>query len=304
MAAPLTKRQQQPLSEMDISVLQLAHYLENLEYNLYSGGYSNFTEEEYQSAGFEAGFRENVNVIAQHEATHRDTLAQVLEMGGQTPLPECTYSFPYSDPKSFVDLSNMITSVGIGAYIGGSTMLTDNAKLLEAAGSIVTVEARHDAYLRAGVGGSPFPNSFDTAITALWAYNLAHMFIVSCPQELPGVTLLPKLTLESPMPPPNLQPPTPAGTTLTFSYDPSTFFTHVAPEDPLYIAFINQVSDPKFEKVAASPGEGGLTTATVPLPEGVEGVAFAVLTTFEGGLNATQLSEFGTLAGPAEVVAG
>lgn len=62
-AAPLEKRQM-ALSEDDINVLQLAHYLENLEYNLYSGGFNNFTEEQYQAAGFPAGFRDNVGVTA------------------------------------------------------------------------------------------------------------------------------------------------------------------------------------------------------------------------------------------------
>ena len=62
MAAPTEKRA--ALSMMDISVLQLAHYLENLEYHLYTGGFSNFTEEQYQAAGFPAGFRENVGVTA------------------------------------------------------------------------------------------------------------------------------------------------------------------------------------------------------------------------------------------------
>ena len=222
-------------------------------------------------------------------------------MGGQTPLPECTYNFPYTDPTSFVDLANMITSVGIGAYLGGATELVDSAKLLTTAGSILTNEARHDSFLRAGVGASPFPAPFDTSITALWAYNLAHMFVVHCPQELPGVVLLPKLQLESPQPTPHLQPPVPAGTTLTFSWDPSTFFVEVDPAAPLYIAVISQVSDPVFEKVTVF-GSGARAMGTVPVPEGVSGVAFAVLTTFAGGLNTTQLSQFGTLAGPAEVV--
>ena len=62
-AVPLEKRQT-ALSEDDINVLQLAHYLENLEYNLYSGGFNKFTEEQYQAAGFPAGFRDNVGVIA------------------------------------------------------------------------------------------------------------------------------------------------------------------------------------------------------------------------------------------------
>lgn len=225
-------------------------------------------------------------------------LAEVLQQGGQTPLPECTYSFPYSDPVGFVDLANMITTVGIGAYLGGATFLMDSAKLLTTAASILTVEARHDSFLRSGVGGNPFPTPYDTSLTALWAYNLAHMFVVSCPMELPGQVLLPKLTQVSPQPEMHLQPPVPAGTTLTFKWDPSTFFVPVQPGTQLYIAMINQVSDPMFVPVTMA-GDG---MGTVPVPQGVSGVAFAVLTTFSGGLNSTQLTQFGTLAGPAEVV--
>ncbi|KAF2091305.1 hypothetical protein K490DRAFT_183, partial [Saccharata proteae CBS 121410] len=181
-AAPLEKR---ALSDNDVAVLQLAHYLENLEYTLYSGGYDNFTDAQYTAAGFPAGFRDGVGLTAQQEAIHRDTLASVLSSNGQMPLPACTYSFPYSDPKTFVSLANMITTVGIGAYLGGALDLMDSPDLLTTASSILTVEARHDSFLRAGLGASPFPTPFDTSLTALWAYNLAHMFVVSCPQELP-----------------------------------------------------------------------------------------------------------------------
>ena len=193
---------------------------------------------------------------------------------------------------------SMDSQVGIGAYIGGGSLLTDNPTLLSTASSILPNEARHDTYLRTGIGASPFPAPYSTSLTALWAYNLAHMFIASCPQELPGLALLPKLNLTSPMPPQNLQPPTPAGTTLSFAFDPSTFFVKVDPGEKLYVAFINQVSDPVFEELAMT----GMGSGTVPVPEGLGGVAFAVLTTFSGGLTALQLSQFGTLAGPAEVV--
>ena len=60
-AVPLAKR---ALSTNDTSVLQLALYLEHLELSLYTGGYENFTDAEYTAAGFPAGFRENVGVIA------------------------------------------------------------------------------------------------------------------------------------------------------------------------------------------------------------------------------------------------
>ena len=193
----------------------------------------------------------------------------------------------------------MITSVGIGAYLGGGSLLTDDPALLTAASSILTVESRHDAYLRAGVGGSPFPNSFDTALTAVFAYNLAQMFIVSCPQQLP-IIVLPKLTLEAPMPPSNLQPPTPAGTTLKFSYDPSAFFVKVDPNAPLYIGLINSVTNVTYTEVTSC----GTGCATIPVPKGAAGAAFAVLTTFSGdaALSEDQLTQFGTLAGPAEVI--
>lgn len=66
-AHPLEKRQNAlpPVnSATDVSVLQLALYLENLELNLYTGGFVNFTDAEYTAAGFPPGFRDNVGVIA------------------------------------------------------------------------------------------------------------------------------------------------------------------------------------------------------------------------------------------------
>lgn len=67
LAAPVEKRANTlpPVdSATDESVLQLALYLEHLELALYTGGYENFTDAEYTAAGFPAGFRENVGVIA------------------------------------------------------------------------------------------------------------------------------------------------------------------------------------------------------------------------------------------------
>ncbi|CAD6591156.1 MAG: hypothetical protein ASARMPRED_005243 [Alectoria sarmentosa] len=302
VAHPLEKRANTlpPVdSATDESVLQLALYLEHLELALYTGGYVNFTDAEYTAAGFPAGFRENVGVIASHEATHSATISAILEKAGYAPVPTCSYKFPYDSPTSFVDLANMITSVGIGAYLGGAELLADDPILEVASASILTVEARHDAYLRAGAGASPFPTAFDTALTAVFAYNLAQMFIVECPQQLP-LPILPKLTLESPMPPSNLQPPTPAGTLLKFTYDPSKFFVEVAAGTPLYIGLINMVTNVTYTEVTSC----GTGCATIPVPKGAAGAAFAVLTTFPtaDALTEDQLSSFGSLAGPAEVI--
>lgn len=191
----------------------------------------------------------------------------------------------------------MITSVGIGAYLGGSERLTDSPVLEEAAGSILAVEARHDAYLRTGLGASPFPTSFDTGLSAVWAFNLAQMFVVSCPQQLP-IVRLPKLNVTT-LSPIHLQPAVTAGTMVHFDWDPSTFFVTVAPDAPLYIAMVNQnISAPVFQPVTKTGNDSG----SVPVPAGFGGIAFACLTTFGGGLTLDQLTSFGTLDGPVEVL--
>lgn len=234
----------------------------------------------------------------QHEATHAATIATILTDSGYKAVPPCTYKFPFNDPVSFVDLANMITTVGIGAYLGGAAQLVDNPMLEVASGTILTVEARHDAYLRAGVGGSPFPTAFDTALSSVFAYNLAQQFIVECPMQLP-IILLPKLMLTNP--PPMSNPhlaPVAAGTELSFSFDPSTFFVKVDPNAALYIAFINQVTNTTFAEATKT----GTDSVSVKVPTGLGNSAFAVLTTFSGGLNEDQVTQYGTLAGPVEVV--
>ena len=71
IAAAPTPLQKRAISDSDTNVLQLALYLEHLEFNLYTGGYENFTDAEYVAAGFPSGFRDNVGVIAQVRANSR-----------------------------------------------------------------------------------------------------------------------------------------------------------------------------------------------------------------------------------------
>ncbi|KAI9705118.1 MAG: hypothetical protein M1836_006901 [Candelina mexicana] len=297
-AVPLEKR---ALSQSDIDTLQLALYLENLEFSLYTGGFNNFDDAAYRAQGFPPGFRDNVGVIAQQEGIHIRTISTVLSNNGVKPVPKCEYTFNYTDPISFVSLANMITTVGIGAYIGGATNLTDNAELLLTAGSIVTNEARHDTFLRDGLKASPFPTPFDTALTSVWAYNLAQMFVVpgSCPQDLP-IIKLPKLNNTTPMKPTDIQTPKDGGATVSFSWDPSTFFVKQNDGTQLYIALLNQVTMISFVPIAKTPASSG----SITVPKGVAGVAFAALTTFGSGVDLNGLTAFGTLAGPSEVVLG
>ena len=284
-AIPYKRAATSTLSANDESVLNLAIYLEHLEYALYSSAYNDFTDAQYLAAGLPSGFRDNVGVIAEHESIHAATLSGVLQSAGGVPPPPCTYAFPYSDPLSFAKLANMVTSVGIGAYLGGSAELMDNAQLLTSAGAILTVEARHDAYLRVGFAASPFPAPFDTPLTAAWAYNLAQAFIVECPVQLP-LPIFPMLSLDM---------DNSAGSAKYFSFDVTE--VSVASSTTLYLAWINQLSTPIYT-VAQSCGSG---CVYADVPPGVVGAAFVVLTCDNGDDEPT-LSANGTLAGPQVVI--
>ena len=184
--------------------------------------------------------------------------------------------------------------------MGGSSTLRDNPSLLTATSTILTTEARHDAYLRLGLGGSPFPTSFDTPLAARFAYSLARSFVKQCPAEanLP-IQPLPKLTLMSPVRPVYLNPPLTPGTTLTFAWDMAATKTLGYMADrPLHIAFLNQDMAPVYRPLHRT----GVNIGTVALPSGISGMAFAVLTPFSGSLTAAQLAQSGALAGPAQIV--
>lgn len=68
-------------------------------------------------------------------------------------------------------------------------------KYLTAAGSILTVEARHSAYIRSGLKQVPFAQPFDAPLSYNEVYSLASQFIADCPSTNPKlpVKAFPKL---------------------------------------------------------------------------------------------------------------
>jgi hypothetical protein len=89
--------------------------------------------------------------------------------------------------------ARVVENVGVAAYLGAASLLTDPL-LLTAAGSILTVEARHQTILNVLSGsGTAIPSAFDIAFTPSEVLALAAPFLAG-PCDL-GVPVNPTLSV-------------------------------------------------------------------------------------------------------------
>jgi hypothetical protein len=117
--------------------------LEHLEDKFYREGLANYTQENFVKAAFADPFYANLQEVSYDETTNVSFLTKAL---GDKAVAECTYSFPSNDLASFIALGSVLEGVGVSAYLGAAAS-TANPDYLTAAGSILSVESRHNAYI-------------------------------------------------------------------------------------------------------------------------------------------------------------
>lgn len=168
--------------------------------------------------------------------------------------------------KTFIATASVLEGVGVSAYLGAAADIMSKS-YLTAAGSILTVEARHSSYIRSKLKQAPFAAPFDTPLTLDEVYTLAAGFITSCPETNA------KLPLKAF---PALQLDPAAGTVKAGSkvklLTPGYTLKAVQGVAMVYAAFIS-VTGPTF--VVATPVDGGFE---VTIPKGFSGQSYAVLT--------------------------
>lgn len=273
VAQPIVRRS---TPDIDATILNYALTLEHLEAAFYKGGLDQFDAAAFAAADYPDWVRFRLTEIASHENTHVEFLTTALEAAGANATAACEYSFPYTSPWGFLAVAQILEGVGTSAYLGAAASIT-NPAYLTAAGSILTVEARHSSWIRSsGNDGDGFPTAFDTPLDFDQVYSLAAQFITSCPATNPAlpVKAFPVLTLTTTG---ALTP----GETITLTYPNQTTG---------YAIFLSALG----QTVVEYPASG-----EVAIPEGLYGQTYVVISS----ANAT-VTDDATLAGPAIVEVG
>ena len=139
----------------DVKILNLVLQLEELEAAFYA-------EAEARGA-LKGELAEFARIVGEHERAHVAFLRKAL--GNQAdPKPTFDFGNTTTDGDRFAATSAMLEDTAVAAYNGQAANLTKPT--LKAAATIVSVEARHAAWIRDIVGEPASPQATDTPATA------------------------------------------------------------------------------------------------------------------------------------------
>lgn len=145
---------QEPSPEQDERILNFALGLEYLQAAFYA---------EAESQGALGGeIAEFARVVGEQEQRHVERLQELL---GSAAQPETDFDLedPASDENAFLEAAVVLEDTGVSAYIGqGSNLTVDGVAALA---PLISVEARHAAWILDIAGQNPAPAAADPAAT-------------------------------------------------------------------------------------------------------------------------------------------
>jgi hypothetical protein len=140
----------------DVAILNFALTLEYLEAAFYA-------EAKSHAGSWDAATKNFAGVVAQDEAAHVAFLKGALG-GAAVKKPKFDFKGTTADVKKFRATAQVLEDTGVAAYAGQGGNIKSK-QILAAAVSVLTVEARHAAWIRHIIGVKPAPAAFDKAQT-------------------------------------------------------------------------------------------------------------------------------------------
>jgi hypothetical protein len=142
-------------AEQDAEIFNFALLLEYMQAAFYG--------EAVERAELTGELLEFATVVAEHERAHVEFLRDAL--GGDVRAePTTDFGEATADPDAFGAAAVTLEDVAVAAYNGQAGNLTKGA--LRAAATIISVDARHAAWIRSIVGESPAARAVDEPLSA------------------------------------------------------------------------------------------------------------------------------------------
>ncbi len=142
------------LGSGDVGILNYAYALEQLEAAFYTQVVANSSF----SSIFTAGEQSLIKDIRDHEIAHREFFKAALGANAITSLSVNFSTINFGNKASVLGTAKAFEDLGVSAYNGAGQLLVSTDFLL-LAGKIVSVEARHAAYIRDLISYNSFSGS-------------------------------------------------------------------------------------------------------------------------------------------------
>ena len=166
-------------SDFDYESLMLGLYQEWIELDCFNNALAVFSDEDFLAAGLTLEDKSLVQFMAQQEEGHATLLTNML---GETAAPQCTYNYPYTNVREFVDFNQILTRFGESGVWGFINHL-DSRETAQLLAQSIATEARQEMIFRQMSGLHPMPVWFETGIPQSWSWTYLAPYISSCPEN-------------------------------------------------------------------------------------------------------------------------
>ena len=139
--------------EQDARVLNLVLAVEYTE--------AAFYQEALERGGLQGDIAEYARIVAEHEKAHVAFLKKALGAAADAP-PRHEFGDKTKDSEAFTAAAVKLEDLAVATYNGQAVNLTPAS--LKAAATIVSVEARHAAWIRSLVGDVPSTEATDPSV--------------------------------------------------------------------------------------------------------------------------------------------